>query len=79
VKDRCIGFGGSSNLSQRILPPSFKGGSKDGAFNVAPGFFHLLVESSAAPGKGLGICGPALTSEAPGRTTILFSREPARS
>lgn len=52
-----------SDLSSLLLPPDLKGGSKDGAFNVALGFSHLLIESPAAPGKGLGIYGKAAIAD----------------
>lgn len=52
-----------ADLSSLLLPPDLKGGAKDGAYNIALGFSHLLVESSSRPGKGLGVYGKAAIAD----------------
>jgi porin len=52
-----------ADLSSLLLPPDLKGGEKDGSFNVALGFSHLLVESPGRPGKGLGVYGKAAIAD----------------
>ncbi len=46
-----------ADLSSLLLPPDLKGGEKDGSYNIALSFSHLLFESSDQPGKGFGIYG----------------------
>ncbi len=52
-----------ADLSSLLLPPDLKGGVKEGSFNVALGFSHLLLESASSPGKGLGIYGKAAVAD----------------
>lgn len=50
-----------ADLSSLLLPPGLTTSDKDGAFNVAINFSHLLVECD--PGKGLGIYGKAAIAD----------------
>lgn len=46
--------GEGTDLSEVLLPPDLKSGSKDGSFSVSLDFSHLLFESPDQEGKGLG-------------------------
>lgn len=52
-----------SDLSTLLLPPDLKGGDKEGSFNVALSFSHLLCESADQPGKGFGLYGKAAIAD----------------
>lgn len=47
--------GEGTNLSEVLLPPNLKSGTKDGAFSISADFSHLIYESPDQEGKGLGI------------------------
>jgi porin len=50
-----------ADLGEILLPPELKTSTKDGSYNVAVSFSHLLHETS--PGKGLGIYGKAAIAD----------------
>jgi len=52
-----------ADLGDILLPPDVVGGTKDGSYNVAFAFSHLLLESSVKPGKGLGAYGKAAIAD----------------
>jgi len=64
-----IGIGGKYStkegvdLSDVVLPPGLAAGTKEGSYNIALDFSHLLYESRAVPGKGLGIYGKAAIAD----------------
>lgn len=43
------------NLGDVLLPPGLEAGAKSGSYNVGVQAGHLLVASSALPGRGLGV------------------------
>ena len=47
--------GEGADLSEALLPPDLKSGTKDGAFNISMDFSHMLYETPARDGNGLGI------------------------
>lgn len=47
--------GEGSDLSEVLLPPNLKSGTKDGAFSISVDFNHLLYETPDKEGKGLGV------------------------
>jgi porin len=47
--------GDGADLSEVLLPPDLKSGTKDGAFSVSLDFSHLIYESPEQEGEGLGI------------------------
>jgi porin len=44
-----------ADLSQVLLPTNLKTNPKEGSFNVALQFGHLLLQSQTQPGKGIGL------------------------
>ncbi len=53
----------SAKVSIILLPPELRSGTKDGAFNVSVTVSHLLLESAAVPGQGLGLYGKAAIAD----------------
>ncbi len=52
-----------ADLSELLLPASLKTSDKDGSFNIALSFSHLILEGQGSPGKGLGIYGKAAIAD----------------
>lgn len=51
------------DLGDIVLPPDLRTETKDGSYNISISMSHLLLESDAHPGKGLGIYGKAAVAD----------------
>lgn len=52
-----------ADLSEVLIPPDLRGGPKNGSWGVALQASHLVAESPAQKGKGLGLYGKAALAD----------------
>jgi porin len=52
-----------ADLSEVLLPPELRGGTKQGSWGLGAQFGHLLAPSTVRPGRGLGVYGRVALSD----------------